>query len=86
VGFSQPYHALVFARPGVGAKVAACDAADESPKTFAHTAVAAQVRCSWCLELQGEDVLELVAIGVHRGAPISQQDAVLGLSLLATDG
>jgi hypothetical protein len=53
-----------------GAKVAAWDVADESLKTFAHTAVAAQVGCSWCLELRGEDVLELVAIDLHRGAPI----------------
>src|SRR2546423_6743747 len=34
-----------------GAKVAAWDAADESLKTFAHMAVASQVGCSWCLDL-----------------------------------
>jgi alkylhydroperoxidase family enzyme len=34
-----------------GAKVAAWDAADESLKTFAHMAVAAQVGCSWCLDI-----------------------------------
>ena len=34
-----------------GAKVGAWDAADESLKTFAHMAVAAQVGCSWCLDL-----------------------------------
>jgi alkylhydroperoxidase family enzyme len=33
-----------------GAKIAAWDAADESLKTFAHMAVAAQVGCSWCLQ------------------------------------
>jgi alkylhydroperoxidase family enzyme len=33
------------------AKVAAWDAADESLKTFAHMAVAAQVGCSWCLDV-----------------------------------
>ena len=33
------------------AKVAAWDAADESLKTFAHMAVAAQVGCSWCLDI-----------------------------------
>ncbi len=34
-----------------GAKVGALDAADESLKTFAHMAVAAQVGCSWCLDI-----------------------------------
>jgi alkylhydroperoxidase family enzyme len=33
------------------AKVAAWDAADENLKTFAHMAVAAQVGCSWCLDI-----------------------------------
>jgi alkylhydroperoxidase family enzyme len=34
-----------------GAKIAAWDAADQSLKTFAHMAVAAQVGCTWCLDL-----------------------------------
>jgi alkylhydroperoxidase family enzyme len=34
-----------------GAKLGAWDAADESLKTFAHMAVAAQVGCSWCLDI-----------------------------------
>ena len=34
-----------------GAKIAAWDAADDSLKTFAHMAVAAQVGCSWCLDI-----------------------------------
>jgi alkylhydroperoxidase family enzyme len=34
-----------------GAKVGAWDAADASLKTFAHMAVAAQVGCSWCLDV-----------------------------------
>src|SRR5437773_3808308 len=34
-----------------GAKIAGWDAADESLKTFAHMAVAAQVGCSWCLDI-----------------------------------
>src|SRR5580765_8142297 len=34
-----------------GAKIAAWDTADESLKTFAHMAVAAQVGCSWCLDI-----------------------------------
>ena len=34
-----------------GARVAAWEAADESLKTFAHMAVAAQVGCSWCLDI-----------------------------------
>ncbi|APY90466.1 carboxymuconolactone decarboxylase family protein [Streptomyces alfalfae] len=33
------------------AKVATWDAADASFKTFAHMAVAAQVGCSWCLDI-----------------------------------
>ncbi|MER6731368.1 carboxymuconolactone decarboxylase family protein [Streptomyces puniciscabiei] len=32
-------------------KVGACDAVDEDLKTFAHMAVAAQVGCSWCLDI-----------------------------------
>ena len=49
---------VVFNNPDVAmsnlefsAKVAAWDAADESLKTFAHMAVAAQVGCSWCLDI-----------------------------------
>ena len=34
-----------------GAKIAGWDAADESLKTFVHMAVAAQVGCSWCLDI-----------------------------------
>ena len=34
----------------LGAKVAEWDAADQSLKTFAHMAVAAQVGCAWCLD------------------------------------
>jgi alkylhydroperoxidase family enzyme len=34
-----------------GGKVGAWDAADESLKSFAHMAVAAQVGCSWCLDV-----------------------------------
>src|SRR5690242_9635554 len=33
------------------AKLAAWNAADASLKTFAHMAVAAQVGCSWCLDI-----------------------------------
>jgi alkylhydroperoxidase family enzyme len=47
-----------FNNPDVGtsnleysAKVAAWNSADESLKTFAHMAVAAQVGCSWCLDI-----------------------------------
>jgi alkylhydroperoxidase family enzyme len=35
----------------IGGKVGEWDAADESLKTFAHMAVAAQVGCSWCLDV-----------------------------------
>ncbi len=35
----------------MGGKAGAWDAADESLKSFAHMAVAAQVGCSWCLDL-----------------------------------
>jgi alkylhydroperoxidase family enzyme len=34
----------------LGGKVSEWDAADESLKSFAHMAVAAQVGCSWCLD------------------------------------
>jgi alkylhydroperoxidase family enzyme len=34
-----------------GGKVGTWDAADESLKSFAHMAVAAQVGCSWCLDV-----------------------------------
>ena len=34
-----------------GGKVGAWDAADASLKSFAHMAVAAQVGCSWCLDV-----------------------------------
>jgi alkylhydroperoxidase family enzyme len=49
---------VVFNNPDVAtstleysAKVAAWSAADDSLKTFAHMAVAAQVGCSWCLDI-----------------------------------
>lgn len=35
----------------LSARVGMWDAADESLKTFAHMAVAAQVGCSWCLDI-----------------------------------
>src|ERR1700733_5643538 len=35
----------------LGGKVSAWDAVDESLKSFAHMAVAAQVGCSWCLDV-----------------------------------
>src|SRR3982074_2153361 len=35
----------------LGGKVGEWDAADESLKSFAHMAVAAQVGCSWCLDI-----------------------------------
>ena len=50
--------AVVYNNPDVAmsnlefsAKVAAWDAADEGLKTLAHMAVAAQVGCSWCLDI-----------------------------------
>jgi len=42
--------AVAAAASEMGAKIAEWDAADESLKTFAHMAVAAQVGCSWCLD------------------------------------
>ncbi|MFE4624566.1 carboxymuconolactone decarboxylase family protein [Streptomyces mirabilis] len=42
---------LAEANQEFSAKVAAWDAADASLKTFAHMAVAAQVGCSWCLDI-----------------------------------
>jgi alkylhydroperoxidase family enzyme len=35
----------------IGAKTGEWDAADEGLKSFAHMAVAAQVGCSWCLDI-----------------------------------
>lgn len=35
----------------IGAKVGGWDAAEESLKSFAHMAVAAQVGCRWCLDI-----------------------------------
>jgi alkylhydroperoxidase family enzyme len=35
----------------IGGKASEWDAADESLKSFAHMAVAAQVGCSWCLDI-----------------------------------
>ncbi|MFF2124003.1 carboxymuconolactone decarboxylase family protein [Streptomyces olivochromogenes] len=42
---------LAQANQEFSAKVATWDAADASLKTFAHMAVAAQVGCSWCLDI-----------------------------------
>ncbi|MGW4993391.1 carboxymuconolactone decarboxylase family protein [Streptomyces mirabilis] len=42
---------LAEANQEFSAKVASWDAADASLKTFAHMAVAAQVGCSWCLDV-----------------------------------
>ncbi|WP_329272544.1 carboxymuconolactone decarboxylase family protein [Streptomyces pseudovenezuelae] len=42
---------LAEANQEFSAKVATWDAADTSLKTFAHMAVAAQVGCSWCLDI-----------------------------------
>lgn len=42
---------LAEANQEFSAKVATWDAADASLKTFAHMAVAAQVGCSWCLDI-----------------------------------
>jgi alkylhydroperoxidase family enzyme len=42
---------LAEANQEFSAKVGAWDAADASLKTFAHMAVAAQVGCSWCLDI-----------------------------------
>ncbi|MEU9269786.1 carboxymuconolactone decarboxylase family protein [Streptomyces sp. NPDC048251] len=49
VGFNNP--AVAMATLEFGAKAAEWDTADESLKTFAHMAVAAQVGCSWCLDV-----------------------------------
>jgi alkylhydroperoxidase family enzyme len=56
-GVAEPVE-VTWHSPGVaqaalefGARVATWHAADESLKTFAHMAVAAQVGCSWCLDI-----------------------------------
>ncbi|MBC9730283.1 carboxymuconolactone decarboxylase family protein [Streptomyces sp. TRM68367] len=47
------WHSPTVARDSLdyGGRVGAWDAADASLKTFAHMAVAAQVGCSWCLDV-----------------------------------
>ena len=47
------WHSPTVVKAGMrfGAKASKWDAADESLKSFAHMAVAAQVGCSWCLDL-----------------------------------
>jgi alkylhydroperoxidase family enzyme len=49
VTYNNPKVAL--ASEQLSAAVSAWDAADASLKTFAHMAVAAQVGCSWCLDI-----------------------------------
>ncbi|MGW1066178.1 carboxymuconolactone decarboxylase family protein [Streptomyces aureus] len=49
VAFNQP--AVATASLEFSAKAAAWDAVDEGLKTFAHMAVAAQVGCGWCLDV-----------------------------------
>ena len=49
VTFNHPD--LAIASLEFSARVGAWDAADASLKTFAHMAVAAQVGCSWCLDI-----------------------------------
>jgi len=49
VGFNNPDVATSDLE--YSARVAAWNAADEGLKTFAHMAVAAQVGCSWCLDV-----------------------------------
>jgi alkylhydroperoxidase family enzyme len=41
---------VLMSMSGLGSKIRKWDACDESLKTFAHMAVAAQVGCSWCLD------------------------------------
>ncbi|MET7652689.1 MULTISPECIES: carboxymuconolactone decarboxylase family protein [unclassified Streptomyces] len=49
VVFNNP--AVALSSQEFSAKLSAWNAADESLKTFAHMAVAAQVGCSWCLDI-----------------------------------
>src|SRR6266568_1721199 len=60
-----------------GAQVGAWDAADASLKTFAHMAVAAQVGCSWCLDInyfaaqnQGLDVARRARVPRWRDSTV----------------
>jgi len=60
-----------------GAQVGAWDAADASLKTFAHMAVAAQVGCSWCLDInyfaaqnQGLDVAKASQVPRWRDSTV----------------
>lgn len=49
VAYNNP--AVVTASKELTARLAAMDTVDQSLKTFAHMAVAAQVGCSWCLDI-----------------------------------
>jgi alkylhydroperoxidase family enzyme len=49
VSYNNP--AVAATNQEYAAKVATWNAVDESLKTFAHMAVAAQVGCSWCLDI-----------------------------------
>ncbi|MGW7067042.1 carboxymuconolactone decarboxylase family protein [Streptomyces sp. NPDC054855] len=58
LGFVPEPHEVLWNNPKLAqdnqefaAKVGTWDAADASLKTFAHMAVAAQVGCSWCLDI-----------------------------------
>ena len=42
---------VLMSMAGVGGKIQKWDACDEQLKSFAHMAVAAQVGCSWCLDI-----------------------------------
>lgn len=60
-----------------GAQVGAWNAADASLKTFAHMAVAAQVGCSWCLDInyfaaqnQGLDVAKASQVPRWRDSTV----------------
>ena len=44
-------HKVAEASLEFSARLGACDATDASLKTFAHMAVAAQIGCSWCLDI-----------------------------------
>jgi alkylhydroperoxidase family enzyme len=61
----------------IGAKAGEWDAVDESLKSFAHMAVAAQVGCSWCLDIgyfqaQNEnlDVVKASQVPRWRGSDV----------------
>lgn len=71
------YPRLAEANQELTAKAAGFDACDASLKTFAHMAVAAQIGCSWCLDInyflaqhQGLDLAKASQVPLWRQSEV----------------